>query len=285
MANVPPGVPPQALYVASRRVLLDALDALTEHHRALTLVGAHAVYLRTGAAHLGIAATTSDSDLGLDPDLVASTPFLEAALTHAGFTRAGSARQPQPGTWWRTQEVSGISVPIAVDLLAPQTLTSGGRGARIPPHDRAAVRRVPGLELTVIDHEAMTITSLDPDTDPRTVELNMAGVAALLVAKAHKINDRVASLRAGRLNDKDAADVYRMFATADPSATAATFQRLLEHPRVGEITRSGLGMLHDQFGAARTVGVDMAARALAGSIPQTQVRRVAPAFISELPQP
>jgi hypothetical protein len=37
------------LYVAARRVLLDALDALVNHRDATVLAGAQAVYVRTGA--------------------------------------------------------------------------------------------------------------------------------------------------------------------------------------------------------------------------------------------
>jgi hypothetical protein len=181
--------------------------------------------------------------------------------------------------------VKGIPVPIAVDLLAPASMANGSRGARIPPHDRAAVRRVPGLELAVEDHDLMTIPSLDRGSDLRRIELNVAGVAALLVAKAYKISDRVLSRRSDRVSDKDAADIYRLISTADADTVAGTFDRLLNHSRVAETTRAGLGLLHGQFGAARTIGVDMAARALDGSVPESQVRRVAPAFIRELPRP
>jgi hypothetical protein len=50
----------------------------------------------------------------------------------------------------------------------------------------------PGLELAVEDHSLMT-ASLDQDSDLRRVQLNVAGVAALLVAKAYKISDRAIS--------------------------------------------------------------------------------------------
>jgi hypothetical protein len=142
----------------------------------------------------------------------------------------------------------------------------------------------PGLELAVEDHSLMTIASLDQDSDLRRVQLNVAGVAALLVAKAYKISDRAISGR-HRLSDKDAADIYRLISTADADTVAGTFHRLLSHPRVADTTRTGLGLLHEQFGAARTIGVDMAARALGGSVPDSQVRMVAPAFIRELPRP
>jgi hypothetical protein len=91
VAQIPAGAEPQALYVASRRVLLDALDALEAQRQALCLVGAHAVYLRSISVDLRIAAMTSDGDLGLDPTLVATTPLLEAALSQAGFTATSLA--------------------------------------------------------------------------------------------------------------------------------------------------------------------------------------------------
>jgi hypothetical protein len=42
------------LFVAARRVLLDAMDALDNHRHALVLVGAQAVYLQAGAADLDV---------------------------------------------------------------------------------------------------------------------------------------------------------------------------------------------------------------------------------------
>jgi len=50
MSRVPPGVEQQQLYVAARRALLDAAEALAEQREALILVGAQAVYLRAGDA-------------------------------------------------------------------------------------------------------------------------------------------------------------------------------------------------------------------------------------------
>lgn len=47
--------PPDSLdprYVAARRVLLDALTALAVHLRAIIVVGAQAIYLRTRSADL-----------------------------------------------------------------------------------------------------------------------------------------------------------------------------------------------------------------------------------------
>lgn len=51
------------LYIAARRVLRDALEALAPRGDAVIVVGAQAVYLRTGAGELGIAPYTTDGDL------------------------------------------------------------------------------------------------------------------------------------------------------------------------------------------------------------------------------
>jgi len=68
------------LYILARRVLLDALDALGAHRDAVILVGAQAVYLRTGDADLAVAPYTTDGDLVLDPAILGLTPPLESAL-------------------------------------------------------------------------------------------------------------------------------------------------------------------------------------------------------------
>ena len=79
---------------------------------------------------------------------------------------------------------------------------------RQPPHDRLAVRRVPGIEVSVEDHDLMEVHSLEPEVDPRVVSIRVAGPVALMVAKAFKIRDRMASGRPERLSNKDASDVY-----------------------------------------------------------------------------
>lgn len=73
------------LYVLSRRVLLDALDALGSHRNAIVLVGAQAVYLRVGEADLAVAPFTTDGDLAIDPAILTGIPPLENALIEAGF--------------------------------------------------------------------------------------------------------------------------------------------------------------------------------------------------------
>ena len=68
------------LYVAARRVLLDALTALGPHMEAVTLVGAQALYLHTGDTDLAVPAYTTDADLILDPAVLGQIPPLEYDL-------------------------------------------------------------------------------------------------------------------------------------------------------------------------------------------------------------
>lgn len=215
------------LYVAARRVLLDALTLLAPHSEALTVVGAQAVYLRTGGGdvNITIAPYTTDADLALNPALLRSEPDLEALMVGAGFSA------DQPGTWRTTAVVHGVDVIIPIDLIVPEGASTGEgrRRARIPPHGKRAARRAVGLEAALVDHGPMTVAALDP-ADERQVTVKVAGVAALLVAKAHKIQDRVGSGRSDRLSDKDAGDVYRIMQTTRPTAVAAIMRMLIEDP-------------------------------------------------------
>src|SRR4051812_3817392 len=85
VSRVPEGVSQDALTVVARRVLLDALDALTPHLQGVTVAGAQAVYLRSQEVQLPVAAATSDGDLALTPHLVDSPPAIEAIMASQGF--------------------------------------------------------------------------------------------------------------------------------------------------------------------------------------------------------
>jgi hypothetical protein len=81
-------------YVAARRVLLDALEALGLQRKAVVLVGAQAIYLRVGPGDMAVAPFTTDGDLALNPRLLDDEPILAEALRAAGFALA-----LKPGTW------------------------------------------------------------------------------------------------------------------------------------------------------------------------------------------
>lgn len=262
--------------MVARRVLLDGLIALQHHLDAITVVGAQAVYLRTEEAAIPAAAYTSDGDLGIDPARLLDEPRLECALRNAGFRLL---QENQPGLWSRDEIIEGKVVPVELDLLVGATLAAGRRAARIKPHDKMTARRVPGLETAVVDRSPMVIKALDSE-DNRAMTVHVAGPAALLVAKAFKISDRLVDSGHDpeRLVDKDAGDVLRIMMTNSAHHVEGSFRALIANDRVGGITCQGLQYLHELFGGADTPGVRMAIRALAGGIPESRVRALAPAF-------
>ncbi len=288
MSRVPVGVDQQLLYVAARRVLLDALTALRDHRDALILVGAQAVYIHAADVELGVAAFTSDGDLAIDPTLLGDEPLVDEAMTRAGFARNVTGDRANPGLWWKQQILNERPVNIEVDLLVPYSLTADGRGRRsanLPPHQRGTFLRVAGLEASVVDNTVLTLPSLEPVGDPRTVAVRVAGPSALLIAKAIKVSERLAEAerRPGRSVDKDAGDVVALMTSADVDTVGATVSRLLNDPRTGETTRAGLEALHRLFGSPRTAGVDMASRALS-AVPGINPAALAPAFMAQLPR-
>ncbi|HMJ32423.1 MAG TPA: hypothetical protein VK501_00790 [Baekduia sp.] len=70
----------------------------------------------------------------------------------------------------------------------------------------------------MVDHSRETVSALSP-ADSRTYEANVAGPAALLVVKLHKIAERRDTPT--RLVDKDAHDVHRLGHRPDGGRRAA----------------------------------------------------------------
>lgn len=243
------------LLVSARSALLDVLEALHAHRDAVIVIGAQAIYLHTGAGEVGLAEATKDSDLALDTRILPDEPLLEQAMTAAGFQR--DLQSPQPGSWLN-------SVGIPVDLMVPESLAgpSGRRGARIPPHSKHAARRAAGLEAVLIDHAPMVVHALAPG-DGRAYAASIAGPAALLVAKLHKLGERQAT--PGRLVDKDAHDLYRLLRVIPTSRFASTLPQLARDELAGMVTKQALTYLYDLFAAGPdAIGSIMAGRAEEG---------------------
>lgn len=271
------------LHVAARRVLLDALEDLAEHRDAVIVVGAQAVYLRTRVELSGVAEYTTDGDLALATDRLADSPLLEDIM-RTRFDHAGRAGAEEPGVWTQTVEIEGVETEIPVDLIVPEGIAppGGTRGARLGVHGRRAARKAPGLEAATIDNDVLAIASLDQG-DPRTIDALVAGPTALLIAKAHKINDRLAeTARPDRLKDKDASDVYRIFLKTRPELVGEVLPSLLEDQRVAGPAERGIEMLRTQFGARRAPGVEMAVRSLRVAVPEDRIRAVCIGFINAL---
>jgi hypothetical protein len=253
-----PGAADNDILLQSRSALLDALEALGAHRDAVIVIGAQAIYLRTSGAPVALAEATKDSDVAVDPRLLKDDPLIEEAMKQAGFSP--NLESGQPGAW-----VNSRGIPV--DLMVPESLAGPGgrnaRGARVPPHSQRAMRRARGLEAALVDNDLMEIAALHP-LDSRRVSARVAGPAALVVAKAHKIAEREQSAP-HRLVDKDAHDTYRLLLGTDTEALALTFRRLLYEAACGEVTIEALSHLRKLFAAGPgALGSMMAGRAEEG---------------------
>jgi hypothetical protein len=242
------------LVVEARTALLDALVALTEHSDSVIVVGAQAVYLHTGSIRMALAETTKDSDLALDSRSLGAEPLIEVAMTRAGFIL--DPVKLQPGAWITPSE-------IPVDLMVPELIAGGSRrSVRIPPHSNTAARRTRGLEAALVDNVTMEIASLVVG-DPRSAKARVAGPAALLVAKLHKMYDRFGDPR--RTEDKDAHDIYRLLVAIPTDRLAHTWTTLCNDELSADVSRAALGYFGELFAAGpNATGSVMVGRAVYG---------------------
>lgn len=257
------------LIVEARAALLDAVAALEAHKDSVILIGAQAIYLRTGNATFALAEATKDSDLAIDPRKLGEDPRLEEAMTGAGFILNPVSQQP--GAW-----MSPNGIPV--DLMVPEHLAGSGsrRGVRIPPHAKHSARRAVGIEAAIIDQSPMTVESLDGDG--RSAIINVAGPSALLVAKLHKLGERVGN--PDRLNDKDAHDIYRLLVATEAPDLAETVRRLLTDKLSQEVTAQALAYLEQLFVSPEALGSTMAGRAEEG-VGQPDTVSAAASFLAQ----
>lgn len=244
----------QDLMVQIRTALLDALEALSEQRDAVIVIGAQAVYLRTKAAHIALAESTKDSDLALDPRVLSADPRIDQALHEAHFRL--DPEKKQPGAW-----LSARGYPV--DLMVPAALSGrsgkSARSVRLPPHDDQSARRARGLEAAVVDNTMMLVVALDP-ADGREILAKVAGPSALIIAKLHKISERLAHPQ--RLMDKDAHDLYRILLSYSAEELAASWMKLLEDPVSAEVAQEAQDLLNELFAAGPYAqGSAMAGRA------------------------
>lgn len=258
------------LLVQARSALLDALD---QHRDSLIVIGAQAVYLRSGAALVALAESTKDSDLALNPRNLKNDPHLEDAMSQAGFYLNVNG---QPGAW-----VNADGIPV--DLMVPYSLSNRpntkGRSPRLPPHDKMAMRVAVGLEGCVVDNSLMPIPSLE-ESDGRTRDALVAGPAALIVAKIHKIHERLDS--PDRLQNKDAHDFYRLLVAHETEDLVVAFRGLLANPISAETTEHAADWMGELFANPTAIGSVMAGKAEEGVGNPTQVAAVTSILVQEL---
>jgi hypothetical protein len=246
-------------------VLLDALQALGEQRSAVVIVGAQAIYLHTGDADLAVAPYTTDGDVAIDPSRLRDDPKLAEALRGAGF----SADTRHVGTWIMSRPLERRAVEVKIDLMVPEAVGGPGRrGARLGPHGNRTARKARGLEATLVDQQQRIIEALE-DEDERAFEVAVAGPAALLVAKLHKIAERVDT--PGRREDKDALDILRLLQAVPTEVIADGVRTLLNEEISAEVTEEALSFLRDLFSEPSRPGCQMAAGAAAPLEPEDTI--------------
>lgn len=227
----------------SRRAIINVLGVLAAHAESLTLVGAHAVMLRTMDLDVPTM-PTGDGDLGVTPGLVGDSPSIENLLADAGYEHRTTAR---PGLWGREpyDERDGTrSFREKIDLLAPHGLS--GTASRTKrsvlalqaAHGKLAVGNALGLELAAFNRSPITITDL---SDPRlSAEIFVAEIPALILAKGSKVGERLREPRKGPVRDKDLGDLWRLMAVADPVGTTRVIDAFLDHGDIGPDVRQSV---------------------------------------------
>lgn len=105
----------------------------------MILIGAQAIYLRTGSAAFALAEATKDADLAIDARTLGEDPLLEEAMTAAGFILNPVSKQP--GAW---MSPNGIEQPLLLrfhpcGLRGPRTgasATAGRDSGEIMSHEQ-----------------------------------------------------------------------------------------------------------------------------------------------------
>ena len=233
----------------SRRAIINVVDVLAVHAESLTLVGAHAVLLRTIDLEVP-RMPTGDGDLGVTPGSVGDLPSIETLLAEAGYEYRTTARpglwgrEPYEGPMARGRSARRRSFREKIDLLAPHGLSgTASRSRRGVPalqgaHGKLAVGNALGLELAAFDRSLMTISDF---ADPRlSTEIHVAEVPALNLAKGSKIGERLREPRKGAVRDKDFGDLWRLMAVAEPAETVAVIVKFVDHADVGPDVRQSV---------------------------------------------
>ncbi len=243
------------LYRASRKVLLDALEALGPHRDAIILVGAHAIYLVAGEGDVNVPPFTTDADLAIDPGLLRPEPLMEKVMTVAGFSTKGNPI----GRWSIETTIDGKPIKVLVDFLVPEAVSGAGtRAARLGPHGNRIARKARGLEAVLVDKDIMEISL---EGDPRTYRIAAAGLAALLISKLYKIAER--GDEEDPETNKDALDVLRILRAAPVAELARRYRRVLESLVAADVALGAMQHLGNLFGTPRSTGSRRAGQAAA----------------------
>lgn len=224
------GAPMDSLTLATRVAIANVVRTLGGNSEALVLIGAHAIYLRTPDFRSAVAPATKDADFVLRPEVLTTIDPLDQVLVSAGYQRKGS---DLPGTW---VDPTGAEL----DFMTPGPRRSK-RSAPVPPHGQGAIQHVEGAEGCLVDFDLM------PLPDVNNVRIRVAGSAGLLIAKLHKVHERIGTPQ--RDYAKDSFDIYRLLAGTTPDEITSRLKAILASPFGVESAESGLRLLEELFAA------------------------------------
>lgn len=267
----------------SRRAILDVVgNVLVPHWESLTLVGAHAVILQTQNLDVSISAT-GDGDLGVTPSLVLEEPTIDALMRAAGFAPRTDAR---PGLWGRGRRRARDGETVwdeQIDLIAGEGLSGNTKAgkrsvAALSGHGRS-VGNTPGIELAAFDRSIVTVNDLmDPQ---RSIQVNVAGHAALICAKAYKLGERLDD-GGRRLRDKDAGDLWRILRCADQAAVTVVFAEYDSHDVIGQNVKTGRAYVANVLRSP--VVRQMAKNTFEGEVLQAEIDKTFDGWVSAFPE-
>ena len=143
-----------------------------------------------------------------------------------------------------------------------------------------ASRKVRGIEGCLVDKANTQITSLERG-DGRVLDVDVAGPAALIVAKCYKLAERLAD-SPRRVKPKDAYDVLRLLRGVAVEHLVTGFGVMARDEVSRETSTTGLGYLQSLFGRPGLPGSNLAAQAADGLEDETTVRESCATLTVEL---
>jgi hypothetical protein len=268
--------------IRSRRLLIDAINALAPFKDAITVIGAHAVHIWAQKALGPIdMEATRDADVSINPLFVAETPKIIDSLRSISVDLALKDR---PGVYGFTSETElPLEARTTFDILVPEAYAGAGRrAARIPGQKNAASRAL-GLELTMWDRHLMKLKAVD---EPKAeVEAFVAGPAALLVSKAHKVHERLEQItrRPDRLRPKDSGDIALLMMVSDPAEVAKVMgEAAQEHPEISSVVNDAACWVTEMYSESQSTSItrQQAADSLAARLDEAEVFRALDEWLS-----
>ena len=255
----------------SRRLLIDTIDALGPFAGSVTVIGAHAVHVWVQEAWGPVdIEATRDGDVVLNPVFVAESPKLVDLMSTIGVTPATADR---PGIYGYTSEADlPWGERTTVDLIVPEAYAGPGRRAARITGQPGAVSRARGLELAIWDRHLTTLTTVDEPA--KSIPAHVAGPAALLIAKAHKVHERLQQVtaRPDRLRPKDSGDIALLTMIAPAAEAANTMAAgIREHPEIFDAVTAGAAFLVEMYRDPESLPRLQATDALAARFDATTV--------------